>query len=91
MATVGHLCPVCGYPDLSEPPRSPSTGGGSYEICPACGFEFGVSDDDEGFSYEQWREKWIEKGMPWRSVSQPKPASWDPMKSLAALQQGSAG
>ena len=27
--------------------------GGSYEICPSCGFQFGVSDDDLGSTYEQ--------------------------------------
>jgi rubredoxin len=33
-------CPVCGYPALHEPPRSPE-GHPSYEICPSCIFEYG--------------------------------------------------
>jgi hypothetical protein len=57
-----YVCPVCGYPDLTEPPRSPD-GGGSYEICYSCGFEFGVTDDDLGFTYESWRSRWIERGI----------------------------
>jgi hypothetical protein len=79
------MCPVCGFPDLTEPPR-PSSGGGSYEICPSCSFQFGVSDDDRGFTYEGWRRHWIEEGMPWdREGSQP-PAGWDPVQQLRAVQ-----
>ena len=37
--TVKHLCPVCGWPELTQPPRQAS-GGASFEICPCCGFEF---------------------------------------------------
>ena len=57
-----HTCPVCGYPDLQEAPRSERSGG-SYEICPSCGFQFGVTDDDQGVSYEQWHEAWRAGGM----------------------------
>lgn len=73
-------CPVCGWPNLHEPPRSTS-GGGSYEICPSCGFEFGVTDDDEGYTYEQWRDKWIKEGMQYWSSRQP-PSNWDPVEQL---------
>lgn len=59
----GHMCPVCGYPALHDPPRSAS-GGASYEICPSCGFEFGVTDDDLGFTYDEWRKQWVALGMP---------------------------
>jgi hypothetical protein len=85
MTMAGHRCPVCGYPDLHEPPRS-STGGGSYEICPSCGFEFGVSDDDLGYSYERWRSEWVRDGMPWRSP-RPRPAGWDPAVQLRAVHE----
>ena len=74
-------CPVCGYDELAESPRGGS-GGGSFEICPSCGFQFGVSDDDEGISYEKWRERWIEGGMAWSSIGRPQPADWDPAKQL---------
>ncbi|HEY8988447.1 MAG TPA: hypothetical protein VIM39_05455 [Candidatus Limnocylindrales bacterium] len=56
-------CPVCGYPDLYGEPRL-SFGGASYEICPSCG-QFGVSDDDDGFTFEEWRSSWVGRGMPW--------------------------
>ena len=90
MGAVRHTCPVCGYPGLSEPPRSSTTGGGSYEICPSCGFEFGVTDDDEGYEYETWRQKWVNDGMRWSSVSQPQPNDWNPRKLLDQL-LGEAG
>ena len=80
-----HTCPVCGYVGLEEPPRSATTGGGSYEICPSCGFEFGVTDDDQGYSYEAWREMWIASGMKWSSVGQPAPGGWDPRDALREL------
>jgi len=76
-------CPVCGYPDLREVPRSKRSGG-SYEICPSCGFQFGVTDDDQGFSYEQWRATWRSGGMKWSS-QQKQPANWDPAAQLARI------
>lgn len=86
MDWLSLMCPVCGYPDLKEPPRSARTGGGSYEICPSCGFQFGVTDDDRGFSYDDWRQQWIEQGMSWDSEGlQSKPAGWDPETQLRLL------
>lgn len=79
-----HVCPVCGFRELSEPPRS-STGGGSYEICPSCGFQFGVTDDDRGIPYEQWRANWIAVGMPWDRGSSDPPPGWDPAEQLRGI------
>jgi hypothetical protein len=79
-----HQCPVCGFAELKEPPRAAS-GGGSYEICPSCGFQFGVDDDDRGLSDEQAREAWIAKGMPWRSKSRAAPKGWDAEDQLQSL------
>lgn len=78
-----QTCPVCAYPKLTEPPRSKS-GGGSYEICPSCGFEFGVSDDDLGHTYESWRKQWIAKGMKWSSRGNKQPADWNPAAKLSS-------
>jgi len=77
-------CPVCAYPKLAEPPRSKS-GGGSYEICPCCGFQFGVDDDDKGLTYAQWRQRWIADGAEWWSSKTKPPANWDAEKQLATL------
>ncbi len=79
-----YTCPACGYPELTEPPCTES--GGSYEICWSCGFEFGVTDDDLGYTYDTWRQVWIERGMPWDSQQlHPRPNGWDPAIQLAAL------
>lgn len=79
-----HVCPVCGWPHLHEAPRGKS-GGGSYEICPSCGFEFGVSDDDCGHTHAGWRETWVKRGMPWSSTGKPAPAGWDPAAQLKRI------
>lgn len=76
-------CPVCGYPGLEERPYTEESGA-SYEICPSCGYEFGVTDTDRGISYEQRRREWIQGGMRWWSRS-PRPPGWDPRAQLASL------
>ncbi len=84
---MNHKCPVCGYPKLAETPRTQS-GGGSYEICPSCGFQFGVSDDDRGFTYAEWRAKWRTGGMQWSS-KQPPPTGWNPARQLEKVRKKS--
>lgn len=81
METNDHMCPVCGYPDLDRQPRTEENGG-SYEICVSCGFQFGVSDDDSGYTDESWRAAWIADGMKWRSVATPQPPGWEPKTQL---------
>lgn len=80
-----HQCPVCGWGKLSEAPRTRS-GGGSFEICPSCGFEFGVSDDDAGHSYEEWRAGWVKRGMPWSSHARPVPSRWNAAEQLKRIE-----
>jgi hypothetical protein len=80
-----YMCPICGFDGLQEPPRS-SSGGGSYEICPSCGFQFGVSDDDEGRTYEGWRADWFRRGTPWSSVGQTPPLGWNPAEQLKRIE-----
>lgn len=82
-----YRCLVCGFLGLTEPPVSQQTGSGSYEICPSCGFEFGVTDDDEGYTYAEWRQKWIDEGMPWRGegIDDP-PQGWNPATQLQDLE-----
>ena len=82
---TGYTCPVCGYPGLDEPPWTP-TGHSSFEICASCGFEFGYTDDLKGFTYSAWRAKWVDRGMPWDSLTiEPPPSGWDPARQLAAF------
>ena len=81
---MAHTCPVCGFPDLREAPRG-RNGGGSCEICPSCGFQFGVSDDDGGHTYAQWRAAWRKRGLNWSSAGIAPPAGWDARAQLARL------
>lgn len=83
---MAHTCLVCGFPHLTEPPR-PKTGGGSFEICPCCGYQFGVDDDDEQIPYDKARADWILQGMPWRG-SNPPPRHWDPKDQLSRAEKG---
>lgn len=83
MKSKSNTCPVCAYPDLTEPARSKS-GGGSYEICPSCGFQFGVDDDDKGITFEQWRTQWLTNGAKWASKGIPRPKGWDGATQCAA-------
>lgn len=86
MKNQQFTCAVCGWRHLHAPQRS-SSGGASHEICPSCGFESGHSDDDEGFTYEQWRERWVATGLPWCGKGIAKPRQWNPMKDLHALKR----
>lgn len=76
------VCPVCRYPNLYEPPYD-QWGYGSYEICPCCGFEFGL---DEGLAREEafiaWREQWARAGYPWFSSVRTAPEGWNPLDQL---------
>jgi hypothetical protein len=70
-----HSCLVCSYPKLKSPPHSPS-GGGSYEICPSCGYQYGVDDDDRGITPDEWRRTWIAHGAHWSSKGILPPTDW---------------
>jgi hypothetical protein len=70
-----YPCLVCSYPKLKSPPRSAS-GGGSYEICPSCGYQYGVDDDDRGITPDEWRRTWIANGAHWSSHGIQPPTDW---------------
>jgi len=40
-----YVCPVCGFDELDDSPYYEHFAGNN-EICPCCGFEFGVDDFD---------------------------------------------
>lgn len=68
------MCPVCGYPDMEEPPED-------FEICDCCGTQFAFHDDIK--SHKVLRGEWIDKGSPWFSDVIPKPWRWDAFTQLA--------
>jgi hypothetical protein len=75
-----HICPVCGYPDMSQPAYDEYKNG-THVICWSCHYHFGYDDDDQQITHEQWREKWIKDGMPWRGSAK-QPAGWNPCQQL---------
>jgi hypothetical protein len=79
-----NICPVCGYDELHEPPRN-KRGGGSLETCPSCGFQFGVTDDDQGRSYDEHRQQWIKEGMKWAGSKRKARDDWNAQSQLASL------
>lgn len=76
-----HICPVCGYNDLSEPAYYEDSEP-SYEICLSCDFQYGNTDDDKGFTHEEWRKNWITDGMKWNWGKENPPPNWNPKKQL---------
>ncbi len=78
-----YVCPVCGFENLEEEPRD-GAGEASFEICKSCGFQFGVTDDDLGYSYEQWRARWVAAGYPWHGVNG-APKGWSGRLQLSHL------
>jgi predicted amidophosphoribosyltransferase len=72
-------CPVCGYPDLDEPPFDEG-GHPTYNICPCCGTEFGY--DDASRAHAQLRDDWIKNGMVWWSSYVEPRSRWNPLAQL---------
>jgi len=79
-----HLCPVCRYPGLTKEAYD-KHGFGSHETCPSCGFQFDVTDRREGWSFRDWRIKWIAAGMPWSSSAVARPKNWSAQNQLGEL------
>ncbi|WP_440945327.1 hypothetical protein ACSAZL_14425 [Methanosarcina sp. T3] len=79
--TLYNICPVCGYDGLDEPPYDIDEVP-SYEICSCCGFEYGF--DEEGYYFEEYRDKWIKDGWKWSSPDK-KPDNWDNIKQLCNI------
>jgi hypothetical protein len=82
------ICPVCGY-DLGFQPWKGNSS--SDEICPSCGIQFGYHDaTPDGLEgrqriYAEWRQRWIDKGMPWSSVGQLPLPSWNPAEQVKKI------
>ncbi|OEG19655.1 hypothetical protein BCR23_01355 [Enterococcus quebecensis] len=63
-----NSCPVCEFDGLFEPAYTEEYGSTSDEICPCCGFQFGLHDyPDKDKGIQKWRENWIRGGSLWYS------------------------
>ncbi len=86
-----YKCPVCNYKGLYEPAySSDKLGYSSNDICPCCGFQFGLDDFDfdsgdwynpREKAFEIWRKKWIEEGAEFHSRHE-RPKDWDVKEQL---------
>lgn len=70
---MNYTCPVCGFPQLPDPPKN-------YEICPCCGTEFGLDDAEVTHTY--LRHEWLHNRAPFFDI-EIKPADWNPMRQLS--------
>jgi transcription elongation factor Elf1 len=77
-----YTCRVCGYPGLPDLPVGSSSGREGMS-CPSCGFRFGHTDTDLHYTYEQWRDVWVNQGMSWTGADIQPPAGWAPARQLA--------
>ena len=68
-----YTCPVCGFNELSSPPRN-------WTICPSCLTEFGSSYDEWG--PEEFRKEWIGSGAKWSADYWQRPQNWSPFVQL---------
>ena len=69
---VNPYCRVCGLKQ-NEPPWT-ENGGATWNICSACGSEFGL-DDCYLFVVRQVRKEWIDNGSRWFRPEE-KPENW---------------
>jgi len=80
-----NICFVCGFDGLEEPAyneiKEPS-----YEVCPCCGFEFGVDETGDPDRYGSFRSKWISAGAEW-FLPDKKPKDWSLEKQLENTKQ----
>ncbi|OCA90158.1 hypothetical protein [Bacillus sp. FJAT-27986] len=74
------VCSVCGYDRLPGPLYEKGIPDVSL-ICACCGFQPGYDDEDLGYTFESYREEWIEKGAKWFWEKE-KPKQWELKKQL---------
>ena len=79
-----YTCLVCGYPHLDDLPVGPSSGRRDI-TCPSCGFQFNHTDTNLHYTYEQWRDSWVVRGMPWSSTDRQPPPNWAPDEHLTTV------
>lgn len=82
---IKNSCPVCAFNGLFEPAYDEEYGYPSDEICPCCGFQFGLDDyPNKNKGIQKWRENWIRKGSLWYSKSRIQP-NWNLTEQLILL------
>lgn len=57
-------CKICGFEGL-EYPQYLENGEPNFCVCPCCGFESGYDDLDQGFTFAEYRKKWLDRSGEW--------------------------
>lgn len=68
-----NLCLVCGYDGLKFPPDL-------GVICPCCGTEYGLSDEER--THRELLHRWLASGATWWSRTRKPPIGWSPLAQL---------
>ncbi|WP_227940235.1 hypothetical protein [Alkalihalobacillus deserti] len=80
---MNYRCNVCGFKGLDRPQyfedKYPS-----FDICSCCGFQSGFDDDDQGYTFDSYRNKWINEGAEWFDKNR-RPKNWDLRKQLKQI------
>jgi hypothetical protein len=67
------------------PPYALHFGDPSFDQCPSCGYEFGVTDhpnaDGDAMTFAEWRQQWRMQGCPWSGDGK-APKGWDALRQL---------
>lgn len=82
-----NICRVCGYDGLEQPQYSEKNIPNYNSICSCCGFQAGFDDLDLGFTFTEYRRRWLQLGCQWFEPSK-KPDDWDVQKQLLNLRDG---
>ncbi|MBN9378023.1 MAG: hypothetical protein BGO14_00880 [Chlamydiales bacterium 38-26] len=62
-------------------------------MCPCCGIQYGHDDLAGGdvkkrqLKYDDWKIRWMNEGMPWKSLGTKKPTHWNPLQQLKNLEK----
>lgn len=67
-----HTCLACGFDKLDDEQYDAEMIPNENQICPCCTWQAGFEDDDQGYTFETYREKWISDGTPWFYGEKPK-------------------
>lgn len=82
-----YECPVCYYDKLEFEAYDSSDNLPSYEMCPCCGFQFGLDDyPNREEKIKKWRTNWFYNGGKWFSSSRP-PVNWNPLEQLSRISE----
>ncbi|MEK4669955.1 hypothetical protein [Niallia sp. FSL R7-0271] len=79
-----YICSVCGFDKLPGPLYSETGIPDVSLICRCCGFQSGFDDAELGYSFESYRNEWIQNGAEWFREAE-KPVNWDLVKQLSNI------